>query len=61
MDPTTVRIALICLGLTVLAVVCGGVYLAANGGTLPGELIAIGAGAAGAIGGAVAVKGTPSA
>lgn len=37
------------LGLTGLLVVAGGLYLAANDKSLPGELIAIGAGAVSAI------------
>lgn len=60
MDATTIRIALVGLILTVLAVILGAVYLIAQGQELPDALIAIGAGAAGAIGGAIAVKGTPS-
>lgn len=57
MNENIVFASVILLGLVALATVIGGIWLASTGGTLPGEVIAIGAGAAGAIGGAVAMKG----
>lgn len=53
-----VTIALIALALVALTVVIGGVALALNDKALPGELIAIGSGAAGAIAGVVAIRKT---
>lgn len=50
-DQSTVRIVIAALGLLAFAVVVGGIYLTAIDKSLPGELIAIGAAAAGAVGG----------
>lgn len=50
-DQTTVRIVLCTLAALALAVVVGGIYLAAIDKSLPGELIAIGSAAAGAVAG----------
>lgn len=46
----------ILLGFTVLATVVGGIWLAAGDSSLPGELIAIGAGAGGALAGYIAQR-----
>lgn len=48
---STVRLVIGVLGLLALAVVIGGIYLTAQDKSLPGELIAIGSAAAGAVGG----------
>jgi hypothetical protein len=48
---STVRLVIAVLGLLALAVVCGGILLALDDKSLPGELIAIGSAAAGAVGG----------
>lgn len=48
-DTWVVRFVVILLGLVALAVVIGGAVLAAQDHALPGELIAIGAGASGAL------------
>lgn len=50
-DQSTVRIVIAVLGLLALAVVVGGIVLALDDKALPGELIAIGSAAAGAVGG----------
>lgn len=50
-DRTTVRLVIAALACLALAVVVGGIYLTAIDKSLPGELIAIGSAAAGAIGG----------
>lgn len=50
-DQSTVRIVIAVLGSLALAVVIGGIVLALNDKSLPGELIAIGSAAAGAVGG----------
>jgi drug/metabolite transporter (DMT)-like permease len=50
-DQSTVRIVIAVLGSLALAVVVGGIVLALNDKSLPGELIAIGSAAAGAVGG----------
>lgn len=47
----TVQAVIGVLGLLALSVVIGGIYLAAVDRSLPGELIAIGSAAAGAVGG----------
>lgn len=54
----TVLAVIIVLGVLAVCVVGGGIYLAANDKTLPGELIAIGSAAAGAIAGLLAKTGT---
>lgn len=51
MHASTTRLVVGVLGLLALAVVIGGIVLALNDKALPGELIAIGSAAAGAIGG----------
>lgn len=48
---STVRLVIGVLGLLALAVVLGGIVLALDDKALPGELIAIGSAAAGAVGG----------
>lgn len=50
-DQSTVRMVIGALALLAFAVVVGGIYLTAIGKDLPGELIAIGSAAAGAVGG----------
>lgn len=50
-DNITERLGLVFLGLIAFAVVVGGIVLAWNDKSLPGELIAIGSAAAGVIGG----------
>lgn len=55
---STVRAVIITLGLLALFVVGGGIYLTAQDKSLPGELIAIGSAAAGAIGGILSRTGT---
>lgn len=55
---STVRTVILVLGALALLVVAGGVYLAANDKSLPGELIAIGSAAAGAIAGILSKTGT---
>lgn len=52
-DTLTMRLAIAVLGLIAVATVVGGLVLANNDKTLPGELIAIGAGAAGAVAGLI--------
>lgn len=49
-DRTVYLAALLIAGLIALAVVVGGIVLAMSDRSLPGELIAIGSGAAGAVG-----------
>jgi hypothetical protein len=51
-------VALVGLSLIALTVVIGGIILGLDGKTLDSALIAIGSGAAGAIGGLVTLKGT---
>lgn len=53
-DAPTVRIVIGVLGLLALLVVAGGIVLALNDKSLPGELIAIGSAAAGTVGGILA-------
>lgn len=55
--PTVVLIVVVVLGLLAFAVVVGGIYLTAIDKSLPGELIAIGSAAAGAVGGILAKTG----
>lgn len=50
-DKTTVRLVIGTLALLAFAVVVGGIYLTAIDRSLPGELIAIGSAAAGAVAG----------
>jgi hypothetical protein len=50
-NQSTVRLVIAVLGLLALAVVVGGILLALDDKALPGELIAIGSAAAGAVGG----------
>jgi hypothetical protein len=50
------NIALIFLGLIALACVVGAIFLGADGKDVPESIIAIGAGAAGALGGVVTVN-----
>ena len=54
---STVRLVIAVLGLLALAVVVGGIVLALDDKTLPGELIAIGSAAAGAVGGILSKTG----
>lgn len=56
-DNTTVRIVIGTLALLAFTVVVGGVYLTANDKALPGELIAIGSAAAGAVAGILSKTG----
>lgn len=56
-DQATVRLVILVLGALALAVVIGGIVLALDDKSLPGELIAIGAAAAGAIGGILSKTG----
>ncbi len=55
---STVRTVILALAFLAAAVVVGGIYLTAIGRDLPGELIAIGSAAAGAIGGILSKTGT---
>lgn len=55
-DTLAVRLALLLLGLVALAVVVGGIILAIDDKTLPGELIAIGSASIGAVAGVVSVS-----
>ena len=57
-DQSTVRLVIGVLGLLALSTVIGGIYLTATGHELPGELIAIGSAAAGAIGGILSRTGS---
>lgn len=57
-SPSTVRMVIVALGLLALAVVVGGIALAWVDKGLPGELIAIGSAAAGAIAGILSKTGT---
>ena len=52
--PTVVLVVIISLAALAFAVVVGGIYLTAIDKSLPGELIAIGSAAAGAVGGILA-------
>ena len=54
---TTVTLVILVLGVLAMAVVVGGIYLTAIDKSLPGELIAIGSAAAGAVGGILAKTG----
>lgn len=56
-DRTVTLAVLVILGAVSLAVVVGGLVLAMNDKSLPGELIAIGAGGVGAIAGLLAPAG----
>lgn len=56
----TVRMVIGVLGLLALAVVVGGIILALDDKSLPGELIAIGSAAAGAVGGILSKTGDTS-
>lgn len=53
----TVRLVIAVLGLLALAVVVGGIVLAISDRSLPGELIAIGAAAAGSVAGILSKTG----
>ena len=53
-DRLTVRLVVVGLALIALAVVVGGIVLAVGDRAIPGELVAIGSGAAGALGGILA-------
>lgn len=53
----TVRMVIAVLGLLALSVVVGGIILALSDKALPGELIAIGSAAAGAVGGILSKTG----
>jgi hypothetical protein len=55
---STVNLVIAVLGLLALSVVVGGIVLALDDKSLPGELIAIGSAAAGSIGGILAKTGT---
>jgi hypothetical protein len=57
---STVRLVIAVLGLLALSVVIGGIILALDDKTLPGELIAIGSAAAGAVGGILSKTGDTS-
>lgn len=57
---STVRMVIGVLGLLALAVVIGGIVLALDDKSLPGELIAIGSAAAGAVGGILSKTGDTS-
>ena len=57
-SPSTVRLVIAALALLAFTVVAGGIYLTANDKNLPGELIAIGSAAAGAIAGILSKTGT---
>lgn len=59
-DQSTVRLVIGALALLAFATVVGGIYLTAADKSLPGEIIAIGSAAAGAIGGILARTGSPS-
>jgi hypothetical protein len=56
-DNVTVRLVIGALALLVFAVVIGGIYLTAIDKSLPGELIAIGSAAAGAVAGILSKTG----
>lgn len=56
-DNTTVRLVIATLALLAFAVVVGGIYLTAIDKALPGELIAIGSAAAGAVAGILSKTG----
>lgn len=56
-DNLTVRLVIGTLALLAFAVVVGGIYLTAIDRSLPGELIAIGSAAAGAVGGILSKTG----
>lgn len=53
-DALTVRLVVVGLAIIALTVVVGGIVLALDGRTLPEALVAIGSGAAGALGGILA-------
>lgn len=53
-DQLTVRLVVVGLALIALAVVAGGIVLALDDRTIPDALVAIGSGAAGALGGILA-------
>ena len=55
--PTVVLVVIIALALLAFAVVIGGIYLTAIDKSLPGELIAIGSAAAGAVAGILSKTG----
>jgi hypothetical protein len=55
--PTVVLVVIISLALLAFAVVIGGIYLTAIDRSLPGELIAIGSAAAGALAGILSKTG----
>lgn len=57
-DKTTVNLVIGVLGLLALSVVVGGIVLAMADKALPGELIAMGSAAAGAIGGILSKGGS---
>ena len=57
-SPSTVRTVIAVLGLLALSVVVGGIALAWVDKSLPGELIAIGSAAAGAVAGILSKTGT---
>lgn len=59
-DNTTVRLVIATLALLAFAVVVGGIYLTAIDKSLPGELIAIGSAAAGAVAGILSKTGHTS-
>lgn len=56
-DQATVRLVIAVLAALALAVVIGGIVLALDDKSLPGELIAIGAAAAGTVGGILSKTG----
>lgn len=55
---STVRLVIAVLGVLAFAVVVGGIVLALDDKSLPGELIAIGSAAAGAVGGILSRTGS---
>lgn len=57
-SPSTVRMVIAVLGTLAGLVVAGGIFLAASDRALPGELIAIGSAAAGAVAGILSKTGT---
>lgn len=57
-DQSTVRIVIGVLGALAVVVVAGGIALAFTDRTLPGELIAMGSAAAGAVGGILSRTGS---
>lgn len=57
-DQSTVRVVIAVLGALALSTVIGGIALAFSDRTLPGEIIAMGSAAAGAVGGILSRTGS---